>query len=132
MTETTAKKGMVRVKTGHTKNDFDFKFLKDINYDDRELGVVIETLFNNMKKMEERFNKKYEAMQNDVLKVIEESKQEDVYELQVNEYGHIVGYKKLSRDLLYVGKLPEDIDNGCYTVDMQLDEKKQEALNSLD
>jgi hypothetical protein len=28
--------------------------------------------------------------------------------------------------------LPKDIDNGCYTVDMKLDEKKQEALNSLD
>lgn len=53
MTETTAKKGMVRVKTGHTKNDFDFKFLKDINYDDRELGVVIETLFGNIKSLKE-------------------------------------------------------------------------------
>ena len=75
MTETTAKKGMVRVKTGHTKNDFDYAFLKDINYDDRELGVVIETLFGNIKALKEEntklredceaFKKDYETLKDE-------------------------------------------------------------------
>ena len=35
MTRTTAKKGMVEYKKGHAKEDFDFGYLSDINYDDK-------------------------------------------------------------------------------------------------
>jgi hypothetical protein len=133
MTELTAKKGMTRYKSGHSKNDFDFAFLNDINYDDkRKLVDVIEALFGKIKALEESIEKNYKTQNDKLFNVIEDSKQKDVYELNVNRYGHIVGYKKISRDLIYVGELPKDIDNGCYTVDMKLDEKKQEALNSLD
>ena len=133
MTETTAKKGMTRYKSGHSKNDFDFAFLGEIHYDEkRKLVTVIENLFGKITEIEKKIEENYKTQNDKLFKVIEESKKEDVYELQVNKYGHIVGYKKISRDLIYVGKLPEDIDNGCYTVDMKLDEKKQEALNSLD
>jgi hypothetical protein len=47
MTKTTAKKGMIECKTGHSKNDFDYDYLQSINYDDkRKLKEVIETLFS--------------------------------------------------------------------------------------
>lgn len=54
MTETTAKKGMTRFKTGHGKNDFDFDYLQALNYDDkRTLKQVIETLFTEIKRLKE-------------------------------------------------------------------------------
>lgn len=133
MTETTAKKGMVKYKTGFSKNDFDYDFLSQVNYDEsRKLVSVIEALFGKIKSLEEAIDKNFKTQNEKVFKVIEESKQEDVYQLDINKYGHIVGYKKISRDLIYVGNLPQDIDNQCYTVDMKLDDKKLEALNSLD
>ncbi len=59
MTETTAKKGMVHYKNGLSKTDFDFGFLKDINYDDkRTLKEVVETLFN----LGKGYEKEIEAM----------------------------------------------------------------------
>ena len=53
MTETTAKKGMVRFKKGHSKLEFDFGFLNEINYDDkRTMKEVVETLFGKIDKLE--------------------------------------------------------------------------------
>lgn len=57
MTETTAKKGMVRFKSGFSKNDFDYDFLSQVNYDDsRKLVNVIEALFGEIKSMKETIN----------------------------------------------------------------------------
>ena len=54
MTETTAKKGMVRFKKGHSKLEFEFGFLNEINYDDkRTMKEVVETLFNEIKSLKE-------------------------------------------------------------------------------
>lgn len=54
MTETTAKKGMVKYKNGHSKLEFDYGFLNEINYDDkRQLKEVVETLFGKIKGLEE-------------------------------------------------------------------------------
>jgi len=133
MTKTTAKKGMVEFKNGHSKLDHDYGYLQEINYDDKRLmKEVIETLFSVNKSLGKDIKDIKKHFENEVLKVVEESKVKDVYELTLNNYGHIVGYKKISRDLIFVGNLPKDIDNECYTVDMKLDEKKLEALNSLD
>ena len=74
MTETTAKKGMVRYKNGFTKNDFDYDFLDKINYDDkRTLKEVVETLFREIKTLKEEntqikmdrdeFMKKYQTLE---------------------------------------------------------------------
>lgn len=53
MTETTAKKGMVRYKKGHSKLEFEFGFLNEINYDDkRTMKEVVETLFGKIDKLE--------------------------------------------------------------------------------
>ena len=53
MTKTTAKKGMVECKTGHSKNDFDYVYAQEVNYDDeRKLKKVIETLFSVNKSLE--------------------------------------------------------------------------------
>jgi hypothetical protein len=55
MTETTAKKGMVRFKVGYSKSEFDFGFLSSINYDDtRKLKQVIETLFTENTNLKEQ------------------------------------------------------------------------------
>jgi hypothetical protein len=52
-TETTAKKGMTQYKNGYGKNDKDWGFLHEINYDDkRALKEVIETLFGKLEKSE--------------------------------------------------------------------------------
>jgi len=52
MTETTAKKGMLKYKKGHSKNDFDYGYLQEINYDDKRLmKEVIETLFSVNKSL---------------------------------------------------------------------------------
>ena len=57
MTRTTAKKGMVEYKKGHAKEDFDFGYLSDINYDDkRELKEVVETLFSKIKGLEKQID----------------------------------------------------------------------------
>jgi predicted nucleic acid-binding Zn-ribbon protein len=54
MTETTAKKGMVKYKKDHAKESFDFDYLQEINYDDkRSLKQVVETLFSAIKKQNE-------------------------------------------------------------------------------
>ena len=39
MTKTTAKKGMVEHKTGHSKDNFDYAFIKDIPYGGSEKTV---------------------------------------------------------------------------------------------
>ena len=58
MTETTAKKGMVRFKKGHSKLEFDFGFLNEINYDDkRSMKEVVETLFNEIKSLKDEVSK---------------------------------------------------------------------------
>jgi hypothetical protein len=133
MTKTTAKKGMIEFKTGHAKLDFDYDYLQSINYDDkRKLKEVIETLFNVNKELGKEYNKRFATISEDIIKLANDNKAKPIYELTLDKYGHITGYKKVSRDLLFIGELPIDIDNQCYTVDMVLDEKKIEAMNSLD
>jgi predicted class III extradiol MEMO1 family dioxygenase len=127
---TKAKIGDIAHKTADNKQGYET--MKDLPYDERKLKVVIETLFGDIEKLKKQLNSEIERVDKELFKVIEESKVNDIYELEVNKYGHIVGYKKISRDLIYVGELPKNIDNECYTVDMQLDEKKLEAINSLD
>jgi hypothetical protein len=59
-TETTAKKGMVKYKKGHSKLELDYGFLNEINYDDkRQLKEVVETLFGKIKELE-KLNKSLE------------------------------------------------------------------------
>ena len=53
MTKTTAKKGMIECKTGHSKLDYDYVYAQEVNYDDkRKLKEVIETLFSVNKSLE--------------------------------------------------------------------------------
>lgn len=55
MTETTAKKGMTRYKTGYSKSDFNYDYVASVNYDEkRTLKQVIETLFNENKSLKEK------------------------------------------------------------------------------
>lgn len=78
MTELTAKKGMVRYKTGHGSKDFDYGYLDEINYDDkRKLKQVIETLFTDNKRLVKELdnykiatNEKLQEMQNKMDKFV--------------------------------------------------------------
>lgn len=51
MTKLTAKKGMVKYKVGHGKEDFDYAFLEDIpmNKDLISLKTVLETITNQVR-----------------------------------------------------------------------------------
>lgn len=92
MTETTAKKGMVRYKIGYTKSEFDFDYLQSINYDDkRTLKVVVETLFRenaNLKKEMAELDKENKdsmtKLKNEV--VIKLEKFDKVFEKNIKEW----------------------------------------------
>ncbi len=60
MTELTAKKGMVKTKVGHGKDDFDFKWLKDVYYNDKlPLDEFLTMLFKDVDEhMKEEFAKR--------------------------------------------------------------------------
>lgn len=96
MTETTAKKGMVRYKTGHSKNDFDFDYLSSINYDDkRTLKQVIETLFTENKNL----NEKIETAEKEFSEKLDSLKKE--YDDQFTKFEET--FEKNIRDFLTQG-----------------------------